>query len=68
MGSVPDLVGRPVYPYSVKIKYTKGKRCKGVGVANESVYFPIFLRGKYKLVYSKPITVFLGIRDKTVWK
>ena len=66
MGSVPDLVGRPVHPSSVRIKYTKGKRCKGVGVANESVYFPIFLQGKYKLVYAKPVTFFLGIRHKTV--
>ena len=53
MDSAPDLVGRPVHPYSVKIKYTKGKRYKGVAVANESVYLPIFLQGKYKLVYAK---------------
>ena len=66
MGSVPDPVGRPVYPYSVKIKYTKEKRRKGVGEADESVYFPIILQGKYKLVYSKTITFFLGIRHKTV--
>lgn len=46
----------PVCPQPFKIRYTK---IKGYKEAEENVYFPLFRKGSYKLVYSEPIALFV---------